>query len=239
MGGSDQWGNMTAGMDLIRKSLQGEAHVLSFPLITDNEGRKFGKSTGGGAIWLDEKLLSAYEFHQFWLNVADAEVAKCLRVFTLMTRAEIEALETEHTGAPEKRIAQQALADAVTTFVHGAEATELAKKSAKVLFGGALTGLSDTELMAVFRAVPSISLPRARAKLMTATEIFTEAKLATSKGEAKRLIQGGGAVIHDVRISDPMATLESLGELARRQVLVLRSGKKNYALVKLQEDQAS
>lgn len=232
VGGSDQWGNITAGLELIRKKGLSGAEALSWPLITDSQGKKFGKSAGG-AIWLDPQMTSPYKFHQFWLNIEDADVVKYLKIFTFLSHQEIEALEAATKSAPEKREAQKALADYMTTLIHGEQATADAKRSAEVLFGGSLEGLSAQNLEEIFSEVPSSAISRDSIAGMTVIDLFAGAKLASSKGEAKRLITAGGAYINNQRISDVEAKLAGVKPLEDK-LFLLRSGKKNYHLVKVQ-----
>ncbi len=229
IGGSDQWGNITSGLELIRKKIGGSAYAISIPLIVDSQGRKFGKSEGG-AIWLDGSMTSPYKFHQFWLNVEDASAIKFLKIFSFLTQEEIAAYEERIRTAPEKREAQMALADAVTTLVHGEAGTADAKRSAGVLFGGSIEGLSEKQLSDIFGDVPSTTLPRKEVASLTMVDLWVATKLAPSKGEARRLISGGGAYVNNERVSDPSLNLSAAAE---KSMLVLRSGKKNYHLVKL------
>ncbi|MBX7143069.1 MAG: tyrosine--tRNA ligase [Oligoflexia bacterium] len=231
VGGSDQWGNITAGLELIRRKNGGEAYALSIPLITDNQGRKFGKSEGG-AVWLDGSMTSPYKFHQFWLNVEDASVGKFLRIFTFKSKDEILALEERTKAAPEKREAQIALADAVCTLVHGEEATQDAKRCAQVLFGGSLDGIPETKLAEIFSDVPSTTLARAKFNAMTVVDLLAETKLSQSKGEARRLISSGGAYINNGRISDPTLSMAK-APYSNASMLVLRAGKKQYHLLRV------
>jgi tyrosyl-tRNA synthetase len=232
IGGSDQWGNITAGLELIRKKVQGDAYALSFPLITNSEGKKFGKSAGN-AVWLDANLTSPYKFHQFWLNVPDSDVIKLLKIFTLETRERIEQVESSLANHPEQREAQKLLADSLCTLVHGAEATADAKNCAQALFGGSLDGISPTQMLELFSDAPSSELARSQ---VTDIDIVTllGSTLAKSKGEARRLIQGGGIYVDNERVSDETLKVSST-RILERGVLVLRSGKKNYHLVKLSE----
>lgn len=231
MGGSDQWGNITAGLELIRKKIAGDAYAFSIPLITDSQGRKFGKSEGG-AVWLDGGMTSPYKFHQFWLNVDDASAVKYLKIFSFLSPDEIAALEAKLRAAPEKREAQTALADAVTSLVHGEAGTQDAKRCAQVLFGGSLAGLSEQQLTDIFGEAPSTTVARGRIASLTVADLWVETKLAPSKSEARRLITSGGAYLNNERVSDPALTLSSA---ASQNILVLRSGKKNYHLVKISE----
>ena len=231
IGGSDQWGNITSGLELIRKKISGSAYAFSIPLILDSQGRKFGKSEGS-AVYLDATMTSPYKFHQFWLNLDDASVVQYLKIFTFFEQAEIEAFEQKTKTAPEKREAQLALADSITTLVHGEAGTREAKKSAEVLFGGSIAGLSEQQLENIFSGVPSSTLERSRLVTMNFADLLAETKLAASKGEARRLITSGGAYLNNERVSDPQLTLSGTAA-ASSSIFVLRSGKKNYHLVKV------
>jgi len=229
IGGSDQWGNITAGLELIRKKAQGEAFALSWPLITDSQGKKFGKSEHRTLV-LDG---SPYHFHQFFLNVEDADVARYLKNFTFMELAQISELEAQTKAAPEKRVAQKALADTVCTLVYGQSATDDAKKSAEVLFGGSIDGVSEKTLSEIFSDVPSSSMPRTKVAGMNFLELLAETGLVKSKGEGRKLIAGGGAYLNNERVSDPAVSLSS--HSAGANLLVLRTGRKSYHLLKLQD----
>jgi tyrosyl-tRNA synthetase len=229
-GGSDQWGNLTAGLELIRRKIQGEAFAFSVPLITTADGRKFGKSAGN-AVWLDPALTSPYKFHQFWLNTPDSEVAKLLKVFTFESKDEIARLEKSITEHPEKREGQKFLADYLCTLVHGKEATEDAKRCAAALFGGSLEGLSNEQLLDIFSDAPSTTIPRAELGTLDMVTLLGTT-IASSKGEARRLIQGGGIYVDNERLEDPTRPL-SATKIESKGFIVLRSGKKNYHLVRL------
>jgi tyrosyl-tRNA synthetase len=230
-GGSDQWGNITAGLELIRRKVQGEAYALSAPLILDSQGRKFGKSEGG-AVWLDPELTSPFKFHQFWLNVPDADAVRYLKIFTFLSKEEIDGLEVRTKESPGERAAQRALADAVTTLIHGAEATEDAKRSAQVLFGGSLEGLSERQLEEIFADVPSSTVTSAEFAALTIIDVLVNSKALPSKGEARRLITSGGVYLNNERVTDP-SMLVSTGVKSGARLFVLRTGKKNYHLVKI------
>lgn len=230
-GGSDQWGNITAGLELIRRKALGDAYAFSFPLITDRNGKKFGKSEGG-AVWLDGAMTSPFKFHQFWLNVEDQEVIRFLKVFTLLPLDEIRELESTITTSPEKRLPHNRLADAVTELVHGAEAVASARRSAQVLFGGSVEGLKDEELLEIFSDVPSKEIPRTSLANLSVVDLLVESGAVKSKGEARRLIEGGGAYINSERVATTTATMADSPFLVRG-VLVLRTGKKSYHLVKV------
>jgi tyrosyl-tRNA synthetase len=231
-GGSDQWGNLTAGLELIRRKIQGEAFAFSVPLITNAEGKKFGKSAGN-AVWLDPALTSPYQFHQFWLNVQDSEVVQLLKVFTFTPREEIERLELSAREHPEKREAQKYLADALCDLVHGKAATEDAKRAAGALFGGSLEGLSDGQILEMLADAPSTTLSRAEFEKLDIVSLVGST-VASSKGEARRLIQGGGIYLDSQRVSDINLQVTST-KLFEKGFIVLRSGKKNYHLVKVSD----
>ncbi|MEZ4753196.1 MAG: tyrosine--tRNA ligase [Bdellovibrionota bacterium] len=231
IGGSDQWGNITAGLELIRKKIQGEAYGLCWPLITDSQGKKFGKSEAE-VIWLSAEHTSPYKLHQFWLNVADKDVVPYLKMFTFLSKAEIETLEKAQAQAPHKREAQKALADSVVSLVHGEQAVTDVKKSAEVLFGGSLEGLSEDQLSEIFSDVPSSTISKASAKNLSYLDALVETGCVKSKGEGKRLITGGGAYINNLRVEDPELMLSATDALSGN-LFVIRTGKKNYHLVKL------
>ncbi|MDO9497339.1 MAG: tyrosine--tRNA ligase [Nocardioides sp.] len=230
-GGSDQWGNLTAGVELIRRTEGAKVHAIATPLMTKADGTKYGK-TEGGALWLDPEMLSPYAFHQFWLNVEDGKIGELLRVFTFLPREEIEALEVRHAEKPFLREAQRTLADEVTTLVHGAHETEQAKAAAAALFGGGeLSGLSADTLAAALREAGSIEVPAA-AELPTVVDLLVETGLAKSKGEARRTVTEGGAYLNNVRVEDPEAR-PSADDLVAGSWLVLRRGKKNFSGVQV------
>ncbi|WP_434175826.1 tyrosine--tRNA ligase [Brachybacterium conglomeratum] len=227
-GGNDQWGNLLSGVDLIHKVEGHEVHALTTPLVTKADGTKFGKSEGG-AVWLDAELTSPYAFHQFWLNAADADVVNYLRFFTFRSQEEIAELEHATETASHERAAQRALADELTTMVHGARATEQAKAAASVLFGrGDVRALDEQTVLAIARELPEAEVS-ATTPLVDA---FVSAGIAQSKGAARRDADGGGLSVNGERISaDDLA--REVGELdalpgAR---LLLRRGRKNAAMV--------
>jgi tyrosyl-tRNA synthetase len=229
-GGSDQWGNITAGLELIRRKIQGDAFGFGVPLITTADGKKFGKSAGN-AVWLDGKLTSAYKFHQFWLNVPDSDVIKLLKVFTFASKEEISRLERTIAEAPEKREAQKFLADYLCSLVHGKEATEDAKRCAAALFGGSLEGLSNEQLLDIFSDAPSTTVAKADLATLDMVSLLGST-IASSKGEARRLIQGGGIYVDNERLQEPTMPITAT-TIQSKGFLVLRSGKKNYHLVRL------
>ncbi|EON22129.1 tyrosyl-tRNA synthetase [Nocardioides sp. CF8] len=229
-GGSDQWGNITGGAELIRRATSGQAHAFATPLVTKADGTKYGK-TEGGALWLDPEMMSPYAFHQFWLNVEDEKVVEMLKIFTFLTRDEIEDLEAQTAEKPFLRAAQKRLADEVTTLVHGADETEQAKAAASALFGGGdLHALSASTLAAALGEAGSASLKRD--ELPSVVDLFVEAGLAKSKGEARRTVSEGGAYLNNTRIEDP-DLVPTEGDLLGGSWLVLRRGKKKFAGVEV------
>jgi tyrosyl-tRNA synthetase len=230
IGGSDQWGNLTAGLELIRKKIQGEAYALSFPLITNSEGKKFGKSEGN-ALWLDPEMTSPYKFHQFWLNVPDADAIRLLKVFTFESREKIEEVERASAAKPEDRLAQKLLADSVCTLVHGAQATEDAKRAAEALFKGSLDGLSSSMIQEIFADAPSSVVTPAQVDELDILTLLSTT-VAKSKGEARRLVQGGGIYLDNERVADEKLKVSDT-KLLSNGFIVLRSGKKNYHIVRV------
>ncbi len=227
-GGSDQWGNLTGGVELIRRADGGRAHAFATPLVTKSDGTKYGK-TEGGALWLDPTMMSPYAFHQFWLNVEDEKVGELLRIFTFLTHEEIEDLEQQTADKPFLRTGQKALADAVTTEVHGADETAQAKTAAAALFGGGdLHELRAESLAAALREAGAT-----RASTGTPlVDLLVETGLARSKGEARRTITEGGAYVNNQRVTDA-EHVPGEDDLLAGGWLVLRRGKKNLAGVEL------
>ncbi|MBH8569415.1 tyrosine--tRNA ligase [Microvirga sp. STS02] len=240
MGASDQWGNITTGTELIRRVANAEgteakAYALTGQLITKADGTKYGKSETG-TVWLDATMTSPYQFYQFFLNSADADAPRLIRVFTLLSKEEIEAIEAEHAAAPHLRTLQKALAADVTTRVHSAAATEAAIAASQVLFGGGdLASLDEATLLDVFAGVPHLRVLRAEmTELNAATFLsdFTLHKIFPSKGEARKMIQAGGVSINREKVTSPDAPVAALQHLAGKY-LVVQKGKKNYFLVEL------
>ena len=229
-GGSDQWGNITAGLELIRRRTQGEAYAFSVPLITNAEGKKFGKSAGN-AVWLDPSLTSPYAFHQFWLNTPDSDVIKLLKVFTFTGKEEIERLQVCLETEPQKREAQRYLADSLCTLVHGEAATIDATRAAQVLFGGSTDGLSKAQVEEIFSEAPSTLMTQEDVAQLDILSLLAKT-VSTSKGEARRLVQAGGIYINNARCEDASVPLSET-PLPSDGFLVIRSGKKKYHLVKL------
>jgi tyrosyl-tRNA synthetase len=229
-GGSDQWGNITAGCDLIKSKTGSSAHGLVFPLVTNATGVKFGK-TEAGAVWLDPAMTSPYRFFQFWLNTGDDDVVRYLKFFTLLEAAEIDALEQQHVAAPHQRIAHTRLAEVMTRWVHGDAGLDAAKKGTRALFENDFEGLSLAELREVLDFVPSCAVERGAIERgeLTAIEALKRAGHAKSNGEARRLIEGGGIYVNAERVGsvDHVIRLEHFKDGA---VCVLRKGKKSYHL---------
>jgi tyrosyl-tRNA synthetase len=233
-GGSDQWGNITAGIDLARRLLGAQLQGMTCPLLTKSDGTKMGK-TESGALWLSPERTSPYQFYQYWINVDDADVAKCLRFFTDLGREELEALVAEHRAEPGKRAAQRRLATELTRLVHGEEGLQTAQRATEIFFGAEISNLNDAQLGQIFADVPSRELPRDRlaGEGLPVLDVLVESGLAKSKGEARRLITQGGAYVNNRRI-DSVETRLGPGDLASESVMVLRSGKKSYALLRFQ-----
>jgi tyrosyl-tRNA synthetase len=235
MGGSDQWGNIVTGTELIRRKDAGEAFALTTQLIKKADGTKFGK-TESGAVWLDPERTSPYQFYQFWLNTTDVDAKAYIRIFTLFERDVIEALEVEHEAAPHTRILQKALAKDITIRVHNEQEYEKAIKSSEFLFGNVgiefLNELNDAEILALFEGVPnfSIALVELQQGINVTDLLAVKTTIFPSKGEAKKMIQGGGTAINKVKIAtaDDVYTTESL---INNKFLVVQKGKKNYFLI--------
>jgi len=229
LGGSDQWGNITAGIELIRRATGGEAHGLTLPLISTAAGTKFGK-TEAGTIWLDAARTSPYQFYQFWINAGDGDAAAYMRMFTLLPRAEIEELESELAAHPEKREAQRALAAEVTTRVHGAEASRIAEEVSAVLFGKRdVTELTLPVIQALSREIPFSEIgPNETPSI---ADLMTVCGLAPSKGAARRLLEQGGVYVNGVRAGADL-DVAAVNPLPGKHLL-LRKGARQYALLKL------
>jgi tyrosyl-tRNA synthetase len=229
-GGSDQWGNLTAGTDLIHKVTGQSVHLLATPLVTDSSGQKIGKSTGGGSVWLDPEMTSPYAFYQYLINVEDALVPQFLRMFTFLDREEIVALEKETADRPAARIGQRRLAEEITKLVHGAAETGQVIAASQALFGrGDLVALPPSTLRA---ALAEAGLTEIQGAPPPVAELFRIAGLASSRGDARRTIAEGGAYINNERVSDPEADVPESALLHGRW-LVLRRGKKTVAGVEL------
>jgi len=233
MGGSDQWGNILAGVDLIRRIRGAKVHALVFPLVTTTAGVKFGK-TEAGAVWLDAKLTSPYRFYQFWLNTDDRDVIAYLKFFTWLSKEAIDELEQTVKTAPEKREAQRRLAREVTMMLHGETELDKALRASDVLFGKEISGLSVDQIVDIFADVPSTEIAKSQIESdgFTLGDALVLAGLAPSKGEAKRLVQGGGVAVNNVRADDPRRSI-SAADFIEGRVLVLRKGAKHYHLIRI------
>ncbi|MCC8034678.1 MAG: tyrosine--tRNA ligase [Rikenellaceae bacterium] len=235
LGGSDQWGNITTGTELIRRKLGGEAYGLTCPLIKKADGTKFGK-TESGNIWLDPRYTSPYKFYQFWLNVSDEDAKSYIKIFTLLGKEEIEAIIAEHDQAPHERKLQKTLARELTCMIHSREDYQKAVEASSILFGSAtaeaLRSLDEETLLQVFEGVPQFRVPRtaiesgiAFVELCTAT-----APVFQSKGETRKLIQGGGISLNKTRVAAPEQEVTA-GDLIAGKYLLVQKGKKNYFLL--------
>ena len=231
IGGSDQWGNITAGIELTRKKLGKTVYGLTLPLITNADGSKFGKSVSG-AIWLDPKRTSVYRFYQFWINTDDRDVIRYLKYFTLLSREEIELLEKQHAENPGARNAHKALAKAVTDLIHGPNATTEAARASEILFGGNLEGLSETSFNDIVGEVPTKEIEHAKfaGAGILLVELLVHSGLSPSKGQARKDLEGGGVNLNNVREPDVARAVTTHDLLFGKHVL-LRKGKKNYVVV--------
>ena len=231
IGGSDQWGTITAGIDLIRKKLGQYAFGLTLPLITKADGTKFGKSEGG-AVWLDPKRTSVYRFYQFWINTDDRDVVKYLKFFTFLGREEIESLEAQHNANPGARIAHKALAKAATDLIHGEQGTLDAQRASDILFGGGLEGISESVFNDVAGEVPTKDIEKAKLEGagIPLVELLVHAGLSQSKGQARKDVEGGGVSVNNIREANFQRAVTT-NDLLFGQHVLLRKGKKNYAVV--------
>jgi tyrosyl-tRNA synthetase len=233
LGGSDQWGNILAGIDLIRRLRGVRAHGLVFPLVTTLSGVKFGK-TEAGAVWLDARLTSPYRFYQFWLNTSDGDVISYLKFFTWLTSEAVQQLEESVRLEPHTRKAQRELAVRVTEMVHGPTALTNAVRASEVLFGQELAGLSAADVLDIFDDVPSTEMAGSTLDggTLLLTDVLVRCGVGSSKADAKRLIQAGGVCVNNVRVTDARKTV-SLSDFIDGQILVLRKGPKQYHLLKV------
>jgi tyrosyl-tRNA synthetase len=232
MGGSDQWGNITAGLELIRKAQGSEAHALTFPLITNADGTKFGKSTGGGSVWLDPQRTSPYQFYQFWMGADDRDVSRYLRFYTLLSREEIEALDEAVRSDPGKRTAQRALAYDVTARVHSAEAARAAQEVSALLFEKADPhGLSDAALTALrseirFAEYTPVAQPATdEVDVLHALQLLG---IVDSRGAAKRLLEQGGISVNGAKLTQPTVGVD---RLLRGRHLLVKKGQREFGLL--------
>ena len=235
MGGSDQWGNITTGTELIRRMNGGEAFAITCPLITKADGTKFGK-TEGGNVWLDPKRTSPYKFYQFWLNVSDEDAAKYIKIFTDLTQEEIGKLEEEQATDPGLRPLQKRLAKEITTMVHSAADYEMAVEASQILFSNKandiLHKIDESTLLSVFEGVPQFEISKAKLEEgIPAISLLTdEAAVFPSKGEMKKMTQGGGVSINKEKLTDQNATI-STADLLNGKYILAQRGKKNYYLL--------
>lgn len=235
MGGSDQWGNITTGTELIRRKLSGEAYALTCPLITKADGGKFGK-TESGNVWLDRRYTSPYKFYQFWLNVGDVEAAKYIKIFTDLDQQEIATLEAEQAAAPHLRPLQKRLAREVTVMVHSQEDYDAAVEASNILFGNStsesLKRLDEDTLLAVFDGVPQFEISREELSAgVKAIDLFTDkAPVFPSKGEMRKLVQSGGVSLNKEKLAD-QDTVVDCASLLNDKYLLVQKGKKNYYLL--------
>jgi tyrosyl-tRNA synthetase len=233
VGGSDQWGNIVAGMDLSRRLKGLDTYGVTFPLVTKSDGSKFGKSETGN-IWLDPKRTSPYKFYQFWLNQADGDTAQYLKYFTFLSQSEVADLERQIVEEPHRRAAQRKLAEEVTLLVHGAEALENAQKASLAMFGGELTGLDTATLLDIFSEVPSSTHEQASLSgQVLLVDLLVEAGVFTSKGEARRMIKNGGLYLNNAPVSSAEDTLSPQSCIVEGMAVV-RKGKKNYHLLRFE-----
>jgi tyrosyl-tRNA synthetase len=231
IGGSDQWGNITAGIELTRKKLGKQVFGLTLPLIMNTDGTKFGKSVDG-AIWLDIKRTSVYKFYQFWINVDDRDVIRYLKYFTFLAKEEIESLEKQHAENPGARVAHRTLAKASTDLLHGEQATHEAIRASEILFGGELKDISEKIFNEIVGEVPSKEMEQAKLEGagISLVELLVHAGLCPSKGQARKDLEGGGVNINNVREAN-VARMVTTNDLVFGKHLLLRKGKKNYVVV--------
>ena len=235
LGGADQWGNITTGTELIRRKLgaEAEAFAITCPLITKADGTKFGK-TESGNVWLDARYTSPYKFYQFWLNVSDDDAKRYIKIFTLLDRETIEALIKEHDEAPHLRVLQKRLAEEVTTMIHSKEELEKAQAATNILFGNAtseaLRSLDEATLLQVFEGVPQFTITRADLEKPFVDIVADVCKVFPSKGECRKMVQGGGVQLNKEKVTDAMRGVSDADLIAGKYLLVQR-GKKNYYLI--------
>ena len=233
LGGADQWGNITTGTELIRRTCGGEAYALTCPLITKADGGKFGK-TEKGNIWLDAEKTSPYEFYQFWLNVSDDDAQKYIKIFTMLDRATIEAAIEEHLQDPGRRTLQKLLAKEVTIMVHGQKEYDNALAASQMLFGNstseALRALDEKTFLAVFAGVPTFDIVRADLPLQILDLLAVRTSIFPSKGEARKMVQGGGVSINKDKFTD-LDRLVTEQDILDDKYILLQKGKKNYYII--------
>ncbi|MGW8315119.1 MAG: tyrosine--tRNA ligase [Bacteroidales bacterium] len=237
MGGSDQWGNIVTGTELIRRISGGEAFALTCPLITKSDGGKFGK-TEEGNVWLDPERTSPYKFYQFWLNVSDEDAEKYLKIFTMFGQQEIEALVSEHHTTPHLRIMQKKLAEELTVMVHSREEYELAVEASEILFGRGTTEslrrISEDTFLSIFEGVPQYEVTPAVMDNDLLELLAVETGVFSSKGEARRMVTGGGVSLNKEKISDPQYRITK-NDFINGKYLLVQKGKKNYHLIRVRQ----
>src|SRR4030042_1594255 len=237
MGGSDQWGNIVTGTELIRRKTGGEAFALTSPLITKSDGSKFGK-TESGNVWLDPEKTSPYHFYQFWLNVSDEDAAKYIKIFTLLEKDEIENLVSEHNKSPHDRLLQKRLAEEVTVMVHSRDDLNAAIEASQILFGKGTTDslrrMNEKMFISVFEGVPSFDI---QGEILKRGVTFAElcvvhTQIFASRGALKRMIEGGGVSLNKVKVENPEMIIEE-GQLLNKKYLLIQKGKKNYFIIRV------
>lgn len=233
LGGSDQWGNITTGTELIRRKIDSEAFGITCPLITKADGTKFGK-TESGNIWLDPRYTSPYKFYQFWLNVSDDDAKRYIKIFTLLDKSTIDTLVTEHDAAPHLRVLQKRLAQEITTMIHSQMEYEKAVEASAILFGGstseALHNLDEQTLLQVFEGVPQYNIAKSDLGLPFIDLCVEKSDIFPSKGECRKMVQGGGVSLNKEKVVDAMASVTA-AELIADKYLLVQKGKKNYYLI--------
>jgi tyrosyl-tRNA synthetase len=233
MGGSDQWGNIVTGTELIRRKRGGEAFALTCPLITKSDGGKFGK-TEEGNVWLDPKYTSPYKFFQFWINVSDQDAEKYIKIFTLLSKDKIEEVISAHREAPHQRLLQKTLAREVTTMVHSEEDYTAALEASEILFGKApaesIGNIREEMFLSVFEGVPNFELDQANADASIMDILSSHTSVFSSKGELRRMVQGGGLMINKKKVADPENQLDR-DDFINGKYLIVQKGKKNYFLI--------
>jgi tyrosyl-tRNA synthetase len=238
IGGSDQWGNITSGTELIRRAAGGEAHALTCPLLTRSDGKKFGKSEGGESVWLDRSMTSPYKFYQYWLNTTDEDAPRLLRIFTLLSAGEIAGLEAEQAAAPHERALQKALARSMTVLVHSEQDYRASIEASEVLFGAGTTetlrNLPEGDFLSVFEGVPQAEIPLAaiEAGIPVIEMVVEKTGFFASKGEARRMIAAGGLSVNKEKIGDPSAVI-GLAQVLNGKYVLMQKGKKSYCLVRV------
>lgn len=234
MGGSDQWGNITTGTELIRRKAQGEAYALTVPLITKSDGSKFGKSESGENYWLDKKKTSPYKFYQFWLNATDEDAERFIKFYTFLSKTEIETLVTEHLLAPHERKLQKKLAEEVTLWVHGTEEYNKATRASEILFGKStaedLNNLDEELFLEIFEGVPQKEMPKTEILGANMADLLAVSGFLKSKSEAQRELKGNAVSVNKEKITDAFVIVEE--HFINGQYILLQKGKKNYFILK-------